>query len=203
MTKSGLAGLAGSALSSIHAFLPTAFLEELCGDLLSTAGLQTAAWQHIVNILLDRGTPGVRHGGLPACRARLLSPCLLAALRFLPASLQLYAFACASLIDACSTNCRPAPRLTAGPLPFAQAIDLAVAEMERPDLTPSMYSGLLSASCHLTALPRVRAFWERCAAAPDEQTAVGVLQLADASMLQQDGGSCGVWWAGLVLRMLR
>ena len=75
--------------------------------------------------------------------------------------------------------------------------------MERPDLSPSMCCGLLSASSHHTALPRVRAFWERCAAAPDEQTSMGVVQLADASMLEQDGGGCGEWWAGLALRMLR
>jgi hypothetical protein len=59
MTKRGLAGLAGSAFTAIQASLPAAFLEELCGDLLSTAGLQTAAWQHIVDVLLERGTPGV------------------------------------------------------------------------------------------------------------------------------------------------
>lgn len=78
-----------------------------------------------------------------------------------------------------------------------------MAEMERRDLTPSMCCCLLGASCHLTALPGVRAFWERCAAAPEQQTAVGVLQLADASMLHEDGSDSGAWWAGLVLQMLQ
>lgn len=66
MTKSGLGGLAGAALPRIQAFLPAPVLEELCGDLLSTAGLQTSAWQHTVCALLERGTPGVR-----ACPPRL------------------------------------------------------------------------------------------------------------------------------------
>ena len=192
MTKSGLAGLAGSAFSRIQAFLPAPFLEELCGDLLSTAGLQTSAWQHIIAVLLERGCPGVSGCSFSCCMVHFLS-CLSTAG---PHSFVAQA-ACLAL-----PLLSPARHNTCWHPPL-QAMELALAEMERPDLSPSMCCGLLSASTHLTALPRARAFWERCATAPDEQTAMGVLQLADAAWLAQDGGGCGEWWAGVVLRMLR
>lgn len=71
--------------------------------------------------------------------------------------------------------------------------------MERPDLTDSMCCALLGASPHLAALPRVRAFWERCAAAANGPLASAVLQAGDASMVC---GDIGAWWAGLVLQIL-
>lgn len=50
---------AAAALQRIAAHLPDGEFEELAGDLLGTVGLRTAAWQRIVAMLLERGTPKV------------------------------------------------------------------------------------------------------------------------------------------------
>lgn len=70
--------------------------------------------------------------------------------------------------------------------PTSQALELLYSEMRRPDLTPSMRSGLLKATGALLSEPGVVAFWEesallsQSAGLPDEQVCalLAALELA-------------------------
>ncbi|KAL4433626.1 hypothetical protein ABPG75_000067 [Micractinium tetrahymenae] len=133
------ATFAAAGLRRTAAFLPDGELEELCGDLLSTAGLRTAAWQRVVAMLLERGSP--------------------------------------------------------------KALELVWAEMARPDLTPSMRCGMISATGSLCGLPHVASFWEQCAALKDKEVGADLLRCIDLELLKSSA-AVAEWWSKLAVSML-